>query len=335
MKEWVVALCVGYLLDRLLGDPHRLWHPVQGIGKLIEWIEKILWKIFALSEEKDENKYKKSFAGFLLVVIVLSCVMGTTIGIYYLLHKYCPQLKLVLSSLICYQMLAAKSLKDESMKVYDALSKDGTKEEQLMAGRNAVAMIVGRDTESLSVEGVVKATVETIAENTSDGVIAPLFYMALLGPLGGLLYKTVNTMDSMIAYRNTRYYYFGTAAAKLDDLLNYLPARISALVMIQACGVLGFDKENSKKIYKRDRYNHKSPNSAHTEAVCAGALRIQLAGPATYFGELHDKPTIGDKLREVELEDIKKANQLLTVTANMFFAFVVIVLMILYLKFFQ
>ena len=206
-----------------------------------------------------------------------------------------------------YYLLAARSLRTESMKVYGELKKN-----DLQGARRAVSMIVGRDTKTLDREGVTKAAVETVAENASDGVIAPLFYTALGGPVLGFLYKAVNTMDSMVGYKNEKYLYFGRAAARLDDLANFIPARISALFMIGAAFLLGMNGRQAVKTYRRDRYKHKSPNSAHTEAVCAGALGIRLAGPASYFGKMVEKPYIGDALRPVEDEDIVRANRLLS-----------------------
>ena len=213
---------------------------------------------------------------------------------------------------MCYQMLAVKSLKDESMRVFEELKKG-----DLEGARYAVSMIVGRDTKALDEAGVTKAAVETVAENTSDGIIAPLFYMAIGGPVLMFFYKGVNTMDSMVGYKNEKYLNFGRYAAKFDDIMNYIPARISALLMIAASYVCGFDGKNAAKIYKRDRYNHASPNSAQTEAVMAGALDIQLAGNAYYFGKLYEKPTIGDDIRSVESQDIKRANCLLYVSSAM------------------
>ena len=211
---------------------------------------------------------------------------------------------------MCYQLLATKSLKTETMKVYDAL-----KEGDLKKARYAVSMVVGRDTDVLDEIGVTKAAVETVAENTSDGIIAPLLFMMIGGPVLGYFYKAVNTMDSMVGYKNDKYLYFGRAAAKFDDVVNYIPARLSAILMIGAAGCCGMDAANGWRIYKRDRYNHSSPNSAHTEAVTAGALHIQLAGNAFYFGKLYEKPTLGDPDRPVEYEDIARANRLLYGTA--------------------
>lgn len=356
MKEHILIICIGYFMDRLLGDPHQIWHPVKGIGKLIEWTEKLLWKLFALSEEKEVHKWKKRIAGSLLVVIVIGIVTGIIVGVFFLLDKYCPQLKLAAGCIICYQMLAMKSLKSESMKVYHALMgqdtstgwnllKDGflkkdinpkqesfTEAEKLLSARQNLSMIVGRDTENLTKEEVVKAAIETVAENTSDGVIAPLFYMCIFGPIGGVIYKTVNTMDSMVGYQNDRYQYFGTAAAKLDDLCNLIPSRVSALLMIIACNMTGLDGKNAWRIFKRDRYRHKSPNAGQTESVCAGAFHIQLAGPAYYFGERYEKRTVGDANRKVVPEDIVQVNTLMYTTANLMFLSFVVIAMMIYLK---
>lgn len=219
-------------------------------------------------------------------------------------------LGIVVESFMCYQILAVKSLKTESDKVYRALKEEGLEE-----GRQAVSMIVGRDTDSLDEEGVTKAAVETVAENTSDGVIAPLFYMMIGGAVLGFAYKAINTMDSMIGYKNEKYQYFGTAAARLDDAANYIPSRLSAWLMIAASCILGLDWRNAIHIYQRDRHNHKSPNAAQTESVMAGALDIRLAGNAWYFGKLYEKPGIGDALRPVEPEDIRRSHKLLYGTA--------------------
>ena len=211
---------------------------------------------------------------------------------------------------MCWQLLATKSLKTESMKVYKRLRKH-----DLPGSRKAVSMIVGRDTNVLDEAGVTKAAVETVAENTSDGVIAPMFYMAIGGAFLGWMYKSVNTMDSMVAYKNDRYRYFGRIPAYLDDVANYIPARLAGLLMIAASFLIHLDGAHAWQIFQRDRYNHASPNSAQTEAVMAGALDVQLAGDAWYFGELHKKKTIGDDIRPVEAEDIVRANKLLYGTA--------------------
>ena len=231
-------------------------------------------------------------------------------GILYLAYHISFYLGLAVESFMCYQILATKSLKVESDRVYIALKDKG-----LEAGRKAVSMIVGRDTQNLTEEGVTKAAVETVAENTSDGVIAPLFYMLIGGAVLGFTYKAINTMDSMVGYKNDKYQWFGTAAAKLDDVVNFIPARVSAVLMILAAYLTGMDGKNAARIFRRDRFNHKSPNSAQTEAVMAGALDVQLAGDAWYFGKLHKKPTIGDPVREMELLDIRRSHKLLYGTA--------------------
>ncbi|GAB6106032.1 adenosylcobinamide-phosphate synthase CbiB [Blautia glucerasea] len=300
MLYHTIALAAGYLLDLLIGDPRWLYHPVCLIGNLITLLEKGIRKIFPKTEKGE------LFGGFLEVILVCLISLGVPCAVLSTLYRYIPLAGLVLETFWCYQLLATKSLKDESMKVYDRL-KNGTIEE----ARYAVSMIVGRDTSELTEEGVTKAAVETVAENSSDGVIAPMLYMALGGAPLMFLYKGINTMDSMLGYKNDRYLYFGRCAAKLDDLANYIPARISGWLMVAAAFLTGMDGKNAAKIYKRDRRNHASPNSAQTEAAVAGALRVQLAGNAYYFGKLYEKPTIGDKLREVEPEDIRCANRLL------------------------
>ena len=301
----IVFVC-GFVLDLVFGDPHALPHPIRLIGTLIAGLEKKLLKL----QMRDEKK--EFYKGILLVVLVLfstGAVAALVLVVAYWLH---PAAGIVVESVMTYQILATKCLKDESMKVYQSLNEQG-----LEAGRAAVSMIVGRDTNALDETGVVKAAVETVAENTSDGVIAPMLYTALGGPVLGFVYKAVNTMDSMVGYKNDKYLYFGRAAAKLDDVVNFIPARISAYLMIAAAYIGGkaFDGKRAYHIYKRDRRNHASPNSAQTESVCAGALGIQLAGDASYFGTVVKKPYIGDAHRAVEREDIVRVNRLMYVTA--------------------
>ncbi len=304
MVQSLAALIIGSILDFILGDPRGLWHPVQGIGWVISRLERILRRIF------PSGKTGERWAGGLLVILTLLISVGLPALLLLLLSFIHPLLSFLLSCIFCWQMLAAKSLRVESMKVQEALEQEG-----LEAGRRAVSMIVGRDTRDLTEEGVIKAAVETVAENTSDGVTAPLFYMILAGPLGGIAYKAVNTMDSMVGYKNETYQYFGTCAARLDDAANFIPARLSALFMIAAAFLAGYDGKNAWRIFKRDRKKHKSPNAAHTEAVMAGVLNVRLAGDAWYFGKLFKKPFIGDDIRPVERQDIARACRLEYVTA--------------------
>lgn len=306
MLERMGVVSIGLFLDLLFGDPHWLYHPVQGIGACIQRVERLLWKVFRLSSVKEEDSGKKKTAGLLLVIMVLLWSVGVPAAVLFVAEKIHHILYVSIEAVICYQLLAMHSLRKESMKVYRALQ-----EGNLLGAREAVSMIVGRDTDCLDAEGITKAAVETVAENTSDGVIAPLLFLVFLGPLGGFFYKAANTMDSMIGYKNEKYYYFGRAAAKLDDALNLIPSRAAAFAMLAAGFLCGMDWKNAIKIYRRDRYCHSSPNAAQTESVCAGMLSVQLGGDAFYFGKLCHKPVIGDALRQIETEDIRRANRLL------------------------
>ncbi len=303
----IAAFFFGFLLDLLLGDPHSFPHPVRLVGKLIAALEdRLLGKAEA---ETDEAKFKKGILLAAAVSLIVAAAAAVVLLGAYGIH---PVAGIVVETVMTYQILAAKSLKDESMKVYRCL-KDGN----LKGARKAVSMIVGRDTETLDEEAVAKAAIETVAENTSDGVIAPMLYTAVGGPILGFFYKAVNTMDSMVGYRNEKYLYFGKAAAKLDDFVNYIPARISAYLMILAAYIGGKDLsgKGARRIHRRDHRNHASPNSAQTESVCAGALGVRLAGDASYFGKTVKKPYVGDPCRKVEAEDIRRANRLMMRTA--------------------
>lgn len=302
MKILCVCL-IAMILDWIFGDPVWLYHPVRIIGKWISFLEKILRK-FAGDQEGNEKKLL--IAGGILWILVILASAAVPMGILYLVEKPSPCAAFVLECFWCYQLLAARSLGKESKKVYKKLIQD-----DLSGARLAVSMIVGRDTENLTVEGVTKAAVETVAENTNDGVIAPLIYMLIGGPILGFVYKAVNTMDSMLGYKNEKYLYFGRVAAKMDDVAGFIPARISALLMILASCLLGMDGKNALWIWKRDRRKHASPNAAQTEAVCAGALQVQLAGDAWYFGKKHEKDTIGDPIREIEPRDILRSEKLM------------------------
>ena len=303
MKLSLLALVLGFILDLIIGDPHGLYHPIRLVGNLIGLLEKHMNK-------KSDSPDRQMVMGWLMALIVITLSSGIPLLLLLLAYRIHPVCGLVLETVMCWQLLATKSLKDESMKVYRKLKKH-----DLQGSRHAVSMIVGRDTEVLDETGVTKAAVETVAENTSDGVIAPMFYMAIGGAFLGWMYKSVNTMDSMVAYKNDRYLYFGRIPAYLDDIANYIPARLAGLLMVLASFLVRLDGTHAFAIFKRDRYNHASPNSAQTEAVMAGALNVQLAGDAWYFGELHKKKTIGDDIRPVEAEDIVRANKLLYGTA--------------------
>lgn len=300
----LVALVMGYILDLIFGDPYWMPHPVRFIGNLISILEKVIRRFM------PKTKRGEYIGGIIFTVMVVSISMVIPLVIILIAKTINKYLALIVESFMCYQILATKSLKVESMKVYDELAKN-----DLPSARKAVSMIVGRDTKDLTFSGVAKAAVETVAENTSDGIIAPMIFIAIGGAPMGFFYKAINTMDSMVGYKNEKYMNFGRFAAKLDDVVNYLPARISAYQMILSSFFLRYDYKNAFKIYKRDRYNHASPNSAQTESVCAGALDVQLAGNAYYFGKLYEKPTIGDDIREINYDDIKKANRLLYCTS--------------------
>ena len=295
-----LAVLGGFVLDAVFGDPAWLPHPVVLMGKCISKLEKTL-----------RARFPKTQQGELLAGAVLAfCLpVGTfllTSAVCLLAAKISPWLGLAVQMFWCGQALAAKGLVQESRNVYNELVKP-----DLPAARKAVSRIVGRDTENLTAEGVTKAAVETVAENASDGVIAPLLYMLLGGAPLALTYKAVNTMDSMVGYKNETYLYFGRAAAKLDDVANYIPSRLAALLWAAAAALTGNDAKGAWRIWRRDRRNHASPNSAQTESACAGALGVQLAGPAYYFGEYYPKPTIGDALRPIEPQDILRADRMM------------------------
>ena len=298
------ALFLGFGIDLIVGDPHSIPHPVIFIGKLITAIENVVRRVFPKTV-RGEN-----VAGgvlWLLVVVISTAVPALFLWLCYGLNTW---LGLALESIMCWQILATKSLKDESMKVYAAL-KTGNIEKS----RYAVSMIVGRDTANLDDKAVARAAVETVAENTSDGIVAPLLFLAIGGAPLGFFYKAVNTMDSMLGYVEMPYKNIGLVPAKMDDVMNFIPARFSAFLMLLGGWFLRLDVKNGWKMFRRDRFNHASPNSAQTESVCAGLLGLRLAGDAWYHGELHKKKYIGDALREIEYEDIPRSCRLLYVTA--------------------
>ena len=321
-----MALIAGCILDWLMGDPYWLFHPVRFMGNMISALEARLRRLF------PEHLLLAGgvLAGFMCLFWTLIPVLGF-LGIYRGLLSFGIQRHwiyiclFVLESFFCGQLLAARSLQTESMKVCSAL-----KEGDIEKARKAISMIVGRDTAVLDRDGIARAAVETVAENTSDGVIAPFFFMAVFGPAGGFFYKAVNTMDSMVGYKNETYLLFGRAAAKLDDAVNWLPARLSGMLLTAAAWLLpGMDGKNAWRIFKRDRFNHASPNSAQGEAACAGALHLRLAGDAWYFGTLYKKPYIGDDDRPIRPDDIKGVCSLMFGAQGLLMAGLVILLLLL------
>ncbi|MGN0734328.1 MAG: adenosylcobinamide-phosphate synthase CbiB [Anaerovoracaceae bacterium] len=306
LKYQAAALAAGFILDLLFGDPKWMYHPVILIGKTISFLEKNIRKMLPRTPAGE------LMGGGIFVLLTLIVSGGVPWIILYAAGLIHPVLQWAAGAFMCYQLLAVKCLRDESMKVYDAL-KTGTIED----GRHAVSMIVGRDTQALDEKGVVKAAVETVAENFSDGVLAPMLYMLIGGPVLMFIYKGINTMDSMVGYKNDRFLYFGRCAAKLDDAANFIPSRIAGLMLILAAYIGPFSGKDARRIFLRDRRKHASPNSAQTESAAAGALQIQLAGNAYYFGKLHEKQFIGDPVREIEVDDIKRMNNLMYIASTL------------------
>lgn len=356
VQNRIIVLFLAAAADLLIGDPHWLWHPVQGIGTLISLSETILRRLFAVPPPKEgsgkpeETKAvlpalsdpdqsfgsRERIAGALMVLPVLAVSTGLVIILLIVCGRVHPFLRLLFEGVLCGRLLALRSLGEAGYSVRDPLLRG-----DIEGARKEVSMIVGRDTERLDEEGIAKAAVETVAENTSDGVTAPLFYMILLGGIGGIFYKAVNTMDSMTGYKNARYRYFGTAAARLDDVMNFIPSRLTALFMILACALPGKDSVTATgklvrvpdpaaayRVWRRDRRKSPSPNSAQTEAVCAGALHLRLLGDTWYFGEVHHKEEIGDGGRSVEPEDITRSVHLMNRTAFLMFAVGIILLIL-------
>ena len=337
VQNRIIVLFIAAAVDLLMGDPHWLWHPVQGVGTLISLFEKILRRILAVPPCREQNSHaRERIAGALMVLLVLF----VSTGLIFILLTVCGRihlfLRLLFEGILCGQLLALRSLGEAGYSVRDPLLRG-----DIEGARKAVSMIVGRDTERLDEEGIAKAAVETVAENTSDGVTAPLFYMILFGGMGGIFYKAVNTMDSMTGYKNARYMYFGTVAARLDDVMNFIPARLTALFMILASYLPGKDCVTAAgqtvripdgaaayRIWRRDRLKSPSPNSAQTESVCAGALHLRLLGDTWYFGEVHRKAEIGDGGRRVEPEDITRSVRLMNRTTFLMFAVGIILLIL-------
>ena len=292
------AIVIGFIIDFFVGDPHAIPHPVVAIGKLISFLDRKL-------RIGDSDK-RDILRGVWTVLIVSAVSIAVPSFILWVMWKIHPVAYLAVNSIMCAQIVAARELVRECSAVEKALEKGDVE-----GARKAVSYVVGRDTEALDKEGICRAAVETIAENGSDGVIAPLFWMFLFGAVGGFFYKAVNTMDSMLGYKNEKYLYFGRAAAKTDDFVNFIPSRISALLMIASCPLCHLDGKNALRIFRRDRFKHKSPNAAQTESVFAGALNVRLNGPAFYGGVLHVKEYLGDDTRPIAPADIRKSGLLM------------------------
>ena len=294
------ALAAGCVLDLLIGDPHGFPHIVTGMGHLISWLESRLRPLFP-AEKKGELA-----AGALLTLITAAVCTALPALLLRAFYRLNSAFGFAAECFLCCQLLAARSLRDESLKVArDLESGDMDK------ARRDLSMIVGRETKNLDEAGIIRAAVETVAENTADGVVAPLLWTGLFGTAGGCFCKAVSTMDSMIAYKNKKYLWFGACAARLDDAVCFIPARLAGLLMVLTAPLCGLDGRNAWKIFRRERLKHASPNAAHTEAACAGALDIQINGPAVYEGRVENKPFVGDPLRPVEIADIRRAHRLL------------------------
>ncbi len=311
-----MELTIGFILDLLIGDPNNPFHPVRGIGLLASKLETIFRKLL-------KNSLK--IAGLIVWMITIILTFAITYGIIFVCMKINKYLGVIVQGIIIYFCISAKGLVVEGYKVIKYLN-----EGNIEKSRKQLSYIVGRDTESLDSKGITRAVIETIAENMSDGVIAPILFAGIFGAAGSMAYKAVNTMDSMFGYKNDKYIEFGYFPAKLDDLFNYIPARVTGILIIISSFFLKRDYKNSLKIYKRDRYNHTSPNSAHPEAAMAGALDIQLGGANYYFGKIVEKPVIGDKIKEIEINDVKKTAEILYLSAGMGFILMVIIKFIIY-----
>ena len=303
----MIELSIGFILDLIIGDPNNPFHPVRGIGYVASKFERIFRYIF--------KKYLK-FAGLMTWIVTVILTFLITFGIVNVAKKFNIYFGIILEGILIYFCIASKGLVVEGYKVIKFLIHD-----DLDGARKQLSFIVGRDTANLSKCGIIKAVVETIAENMADGIIAPLFYAGIFGAPLAFAYKAVNTLDSMFGYKNDKYMDFGYFPAKLDDVFNYIPARLTGLLIVLASTFLGYDYKNSFKIYKRDRYNHTSPNSAHPEAAIAGALGVQLGGANYYFGKLVEKPTIGDKLKEIQIKDVYKTSKVLYLSSFIGFIF--------------
>ncbi|WP_130805344.1 adenosylcobinamide-phosphate synthase CbiB [Senegalia massiliensis] len=314
----IYIIFLALILDFLFGDPYFIPHPIVYIGKLISYIENKIRK----------SKIDLKTGGFLLLILVLMIVFIIISTILFIANKIHPVFNIVITIYLLYTSLAAKCLRDEGIKIYKVLKKGDIKKARIL-----ISYLVGRDTENLSEKEITRATVETIAENTIDGVLAPLFYI-FIGFLVGMpvqfvfLYKSINTLDSMVGYTNKKYKDIGYFSAKLDDVVNFIPARIGSFFMILV-GLLKYDIKNGFKIFIRDRFNHKSPNAGFPESAVAGLLNIQIGGENIYFGEKIYKPTIGDKNRTLEIEDINRTINIMYISEILFSLFFIVIVFVI------
>ena len=300
----ILIMILGYIMDLVFGDPYWFPHPVRFIGKLISKTEKFIRK-----HAKSEESLKYWGILMWLVPVVTTALVTSLIVKIASFNKY---VEIFVSAFIIYTTLSTKCLKDEATKIYKVLETGDIKKSRVQ-----LSYIVGRDTTNLSQSEIIRATVETVAENTVDGTISPMFYGFLFGPVGAMTYKAINTLDSMVGYKNDKYLNLGCVSAKLDDVANFIPARLTAIFMPLGAFLCGMNGINSFKIAIRDRKNHKSPNCAFAEGAAAGAMGVQLGGTNIYFGQEVYKPTIGDKKRELENYDIVRMNKLMyATTAN-------------------
>lgn len=316
IKLSLIILVLAFVLDLIFGDPHKIPHPVRAYGYLIKKLE----DFFRARDKKNTKSKLKIYGLYILLISITLAFFVYSIPILVFKYFNLNIAFVMFATLSTYQLIACKSLRTESMKVYKSLKKDDIED-----ARKNLSMIVGRDTERLDKEDIIKATIETVAENFSDGVIAPICYYGIFFVQGIVIYKMVNTLDSMIGYKDKKYKDIGYFSAKLDDILNFIPARIAAiLLLISSILITNSNIKNGIKIFLRDRYKHASPNSAQTESVVAGIFGIRLAGPAYYFAKRYEKEFIGDELRKVDVEDIKRVNNLMYISSIIFVILLVI-----------
>lgn len=289
-----MTIVLAYILDLLIGDPFS-FHPVIWIGNLIKKL--------------DQLKHTK-LNGFFLLMIVSGISTLVVLALHLISYKIHLVVGIVMEVWMIYTIFATKSLDVETRKVYKAL-----KEGDIKSARKWIGYLVSRDTSEMTESDIVKACVETISENITDGIIAPLFYITIGGAPLGWYYKSVNTLDSMVGYKNEKYKDFGYFSAKWDDVLNYIPARMTGVLILIVGSILKYDTKNGIKVLKRDKRNHASPNSAYSEAAVAGLLNIQLGGKASYFGIVSMKPTMGDENKAIEVEDIQKTKRIMYLTS--------------------